>query len=217
MNTYNFECFKCSHRYINYLRCFECEKCESAHLGAVCTICNEKVFNDEAALAEHDKKHINMKEFDLRPFEVKKELYYPYVIKAVLVNGDIVSFTSDKFESIEAAEAQITHLKEVHKIFFKMRAFQDRDEKPWQWEDIQVGWFFKCSDGYLYWKHEDGEFRPLGEKCRMGLKDTEIEFSHFFVLGTNYDPDSDLVDKSITNVYDCPELAKMLMIERIIT
>lgn len=156
------------------------------------------------------------KGFDLRSFEVKRiartKLIFDcrYTLQPIPI--DNLSYVAT------LAQKYAHHLvNDKFNNSLTITITKDGQEYDWTFEDIKVGWFFKCSDGDLYWKHEDGEFRPMGSKCYHHKNCKEVDFGHFFVLGTNLNPDLDLKGLCITNVYDCQELAKALMIERIIT
>ncbi len=152
-------------------------------------------------------KGFDVKEFDLRPFEVKKPKYE--IVGAINSTMTPYWYANDEDE-LRVNIGLIFNVCNIKEVMFK------RLNKEWTFEDIQVGWFFKCADGDLYWKHEESEFRSLGSRCHR--EKNQIDFAHFFVLGTNLDLYSDLKEYGkITNAYDCQELAKALMIERIIT
>jgi len=142
-----------------------------------------------------------MSEFDLRPFEVKKpkDIFYRarvyaggvcHVDRLIEIYGQLP--VRDMHESYGNLEVNISLKPEIQ-------------EKEWTFADIQVGWFFKSADNSIYFKVSNKLYRRVVNVCGYWL----------FQMATLAHKDGDIL--GITNVYDCPELAKVLMIERIIT
>ena len=173
-----------------------------------------------------------MKEFDLRPFGIKKPKVYYY--KVWIREPDSYSVTGlwdnyGLFNSLSDAEQILERtfqfLDGKEHSYQKDKVWIERCEDivkssahEWKWEDIKVGWFFKCSDDFLYWKFDDEEFRSLGTHANRPKDIGKVEFCYYFDLGTNLAVDPDLKDcGAITNVYECPGLAKILMIDTVIT
>jgi hypothetical protein len=142
-----------------------------------------------------------MKEFDLRPFEVKKPTYYTVSMRGLGAYFDHHIKTLKGFNEAKLEVARcVSELPENH---WTIKITTDYKDREWTFDDIQVGWFFKCHNENLMFKvDEDG-----------GIL---ISTSRGMICITHVKHDSSEYTK-ITNVYDCPELAKVLMIERIIT
>lgn len=135
-----------------------------------------------------------MKEFDLRPFEVKKEEHQKWIAK---IGSSVVlaAFT------YHALWRRIENPAQFGCDFEKIEISLEISTSQWTFADIQVGWFFKVEGGSVYQKINNTWLQTV--VSRIGL-DYEC---------VNSKPHYD----KITNVYDCPELGKVLMIERVIT
>jgi len=164
------------------------------------------------------KEAPKMKEFDLRPFEVvklpKRRVVYiiDYNNAEGHVNGpDCAKYFESPAEAIESLKKTYSekmgddfyYLQSIESILIKRKVILE-EPRTWTFEDIQVGWFFQSSNKQRYIKVSATEYKYWDSK------DGRIYISNqASVFGE--------VDIKITNVYDCPELAKVLMIERIIT
>lgn len=182
-----------------------------------------------------------MKEFDLRPFEVKKPKVYFYKVwlskkNDPLNNGEMTynhPFCDNfgLFKNIEDASKVIERTYEFIDSNSNDRGYDTKEimierkedlvessKHQWQWEDIRVGWFFKTAS-----KRHDGKSLCVktGEYAFRWMYDFAIdEKSQDRIIYNYHNQEWDGFTKniaSITNVYDCPELAKILMIERILT
>ena len=161
-----------------------------------------------------------MSEFDLRPFEIMKDLLIVEISENERpwenARADNGLFDTQK----EAREHLIWLLSEEidrDKIQFPFSQFRIRKiKKEWTFEDIQPGLFFKISF------HDDGFGTPIFFKkdndwvfeLDFGILEADMPCLESHAFETYQDERSGF---DITNVYDCQELAKVLMIERIVT
>lgn len=169
-------------------------------------------------------------EFDLRPFEIKKPKVYYY--KVWIREPDSHSVTGlwgnyGLFNSLSDAEQILERtfqfLGGKEHSYQKDKVWIERCEDivkssayEWKWEDIKIGWFFKGNPEH--------KLQPI----EIHLKTSPDKYATFYDYRPhsrfaswkllNYHPDApDKFDIIITNVYDCPELSKMLMIEKVTT
>lgn len=155
-----------------------------------------------------------MSEFDLRPFEVKKKYEERFVLWKVNVMG--ITKKEERINSFESSARAWTWVRDnfigsiksyqtyEHPIYYSYFIRRETGAKEWTFEDIQVGWFFKTSINYVYIKISERKGRCI-----------QNSGNEFYVSDLIFD--FEVLDGKITNVYDCPELAKVLMIERIVT
>ena len=154
-----------------------------------------------------------MSEFDLRPFEVKKPKAYYYKIwlrNNLPLHGEDYHHNFGLFKHLKDAPLVIEQAIKFINSDSRYDATHMRIElcediiksHIWTFEDIQVGWFFKIGDS-IFCKVEKQYAEERFVNGSITFAYSADQFSKYF--------------GPITNVYDCPELAKVLMIERILT
>lgn len=148
-----------------------------------------------------------MSEFDLRPFEVKKPRL-PFTCLEAHSNTGLSNIQSIEIHPETVCDSLIQCFMEDEDISLTINVLKRGGrEKQWTFEDIQVGWFFQTKLGCLYIKASEIEVLSIGVDIN-GIESRRMRKDSLDCL----------IDvTTITNVYDRPELAKVLMIKRIIT
>lgn len=169
---------------------------------------------------DESKEEPKMKEFDLRPYEVKSpsqvvtkyfiEIEKAYIKEFEMFNG--IGYGSQ----LEAAKALVNildrHQEACKQRVFKINILKKDTVFEWQFSDIEIGCFFKVKG--------DSELTNIRLKV-SSMHSAKVAPAH--ITNNKYITTSVLrepiqpYDKSevITNVYKCDELYKHFMIEEL--
>ncbi|MES2218995.1 MAG: hypothetical protein V4501_11355 [Pseudomonadota bacterium] len=145
---------------------------------------------------------IEVKEFDLRPFEVNRPMESLYELNCYHSDGIHKEGFSGREDFILSNLAELISKLPADNTM-TVRGLGS-SERKWTFDDIQIGWLFKAATNYIYIKISE-------RKCRC----IQNGGNEFYV--SDLICDFEALDCNIANAYDCPELAKALMIERIVT